>query len=231
MEHNSSLTTTNNKDNLPIHVRNALTIFEENPDSYYDTLPTKTARNAIISDTELTITDLINAYGIEAARAVILNAVMDVAEFFSVQKEMSDRQMGMTVDLIIECYPYFNFSEIKSCFHRAMASKQVYGRLDGNIILLWLQEFDDYRTTVLEEEAVKRKNEMQSETDNTLGSYYEDYIAMLCKKASEGDEQAISQLRKHEDIQQKLASSVPKVDKEAEFKEYYRNYINSKRKE
>ena len=43
---------------------------------------------------------------------------------------------------IIDRFYYLKLEEIKLCFRNAMASGKIYDRLDGNIILGWLNEYD-----------------------------------------------------------------------------------------
>ena len=58
---------------------------------------------------------------------------------------MNDVQVALTADLIIDRFYYLKLEEIKLCFRNAMASGKIYDRLDGNIILGWLNEYDAQR--------------------------------------------------------------------------------------
>lgn len=81
-------------------------------------------------------------------RALLTIAVGEVCDFFNVGKNMNDAQIALTVDLIIEQFWYFKLEEIKYCFRRAMMREKLFDRLDGNIIIGWLREYDSERTDV-----------------------------------------------------------------------------------
>lgn len=81
-------------------------------------------------------------------RALLTIAVGEVCDFLNVGKNMNDAQIALTVDLIIEQFWYFKLEEIKYCFRRAMMREKLFDRLDGNIIIGWLREYDSERTDV-----------------------------------------------------------------------------------
>lgn len=128
-------------------------------------------------------------------RALLTIAVAEVCNFFNVGKNMNDTQIALTVDLIIERFWYFKLEEIKYCFHRAMMHEQLFDRLDGNIIIRWLIDYDSQRT----EEAMRisdREASMQfSSHDASSDSIpFCSFVASLTEKAK-SDPNAESQLQ------------------------------------
>lgn len=118
------------------------------------------------------------------ARALLYIALCEVCDFFNVGKNMNDTQIAMTADLIIEQFWYFKLEEIKFCFRRAMMREKLYDRLDGNIIIGWLREYDAERT----EEAVRISEQKDSERLNSTKEQpdavsFSDYVASLRERA------------------------------------------------
>lgn len=98
------------------------------------------------------------------ARALLYIAVCEVCDFFNVGKNMNDTQVAMTVDLIIEQFWHLKLTEIKYCFRRAMMREKLFDRLDGNIILGWLREYDTERT----EEAIRISEQEETQQRNNI---------------------------------------------------------------
>lgn len=130
------------------------------------------------------------------ARALLYIAVCEVCDFFNVGKNMNDTQIGVTVDLILELFWYFKLEEVKYCFRRAMARGKLFDRLDGNIIIGWLREYDAERT----EEAIRLSDQRASEEqnaayDNPDAVSFERYTEILRERAASGDEDAAARLK------------------------------------
>jgi hypothetical protein len=62
-------------------------------------------------------------------------------------------QVKQTVELILQEYHYFKPEDFKSAFSKAMKGHygKLYDRLDGQIIMGWLNAYDDARTEAVEE--------------------------------------------------------------------------------
>lgn len=96
--------------------------------------------------------------GVIIARAILTIQIGDMLSFFSIGQTMSDRQVAMTVDLILKNYTTLKPDDIKLCFERAMigAYGKQYNRIDGAIIFEWLDQFILEKNLEIEE---YRKNE------------------------------------------------------------------------
>ena len=117
-------------------------------------------------------------------RALLTIAVGEVCSFFNVGKNMNAAQIALTVDLIIDRFWDFKLEEIKYCFRRAMMREKLFDRLDGNIIIGWLREYDAERT----EEIIRLSEQKDSERLNCAkeqpGSVsFRDYVASLRERA------------------------------------------------
>ena len=108
---------------------------------------------------------------------------------------MNDVQVALTADLIIDRFYYLKLEEIKLCFRNAMASGKIYDRLDGNIILGWLNEYDAQRDEIVSSLSI---NEAHEQNNNSTGMFYGEYIKHLTERSENGDEEAKELLESHQ---------------------------------
>lgn len=78
----------------------------------------------------------------EALLAISI-AILEVKDWFNVKGNMTDKQVKMTAELILDHPNFYDLSigNIKACFREKMMSEKLYDRLDGNIIIGWLKQF------------------------------------------------------------------------------------------
>lgn len=159
-------------------------------------------------------------------RALLYIAVCEVCDFFNVGKTMNDTQTAKTVDLILESFWHLRLAEIKFCFHRAMRREKLFDRLDGNIILGWLEQYDAERT----EEALRiSENESTQtasrETVSDGAISFDKYLDSLREKAPM-DPEAAEALAVAEEV---MSRKVPEKTDKARFRQqYYRDYLGKK---
>jgi len=149
-----------------------------------------------------TIAKIKNTVSETDARALISLAICEVCDFFNVGKNMNDTQVALTADLIIEQYWHLKPEEIKYCFRRAMCTEKLFDRLDGNIILGWLEAYDKERTEeairISEHEDYVRMNVSPDNDADTSAVSYEEFINNLRKAAEAGDKESIELLQQIE---------------------------------
>lgn len=120
------------------------------------------------------------------ARALLYIALCEVCDFFNVGKNMTDTQIAVTVDLILESFWHLHLEEIKYCFRRAMMREKLFDRLDGNIIISWLMQYDAERTEeamrISEQQAVAEENALPPSSSDAVT--YDDYVASLRERAA-----------------------------------------------
>ena len=127
------------------------------------------------------------------ARAVLVLILSDALEFFNASETMNDRQVAVTVDLILEEYPYMQADDITLCFRNAMKGRygKPYNRIDGQVIMGWLREYNRERCTLASEQSYnEHKARLSDEARPTDGIFYAEYRAELQRKADGGDEEA-----------------------------------------
>lgn len=120
---------------------------------------------------------------------------------------MSATQVAMTVDLIIEEYPYMKTDDFKLCFRNAMKMKygENYNRIDGQIIMSWLREYNKERCSIADSQSWnEHKSHMADEQKPVNGIFYEEYRSELKKRAQTGDKSAINALKLSEGLMDEL---------------------------
>ncbi len=166
------------------------------------------------------------------ARALLYIAVCEVCDFLNVGKNMSDTQIACTVDLILDTYGYMKVEEIKYCFRRAMAACKLYDRLDGNIILGWVADYDAERTEQamrLSERDAALSLEPQPPVPGAVA--FSTYMAQLWDLAAYADPDAIDTLctLQHIAAAPRALSHEERHKKENAFFQYFHcQYLNGK---
>lgn len=212
----------------PPTVRTAVTSYAPSQLELYRNLPTNCSVSTMVAAKTPTLAEIKNKVSLNDIRALLTIAVCEVCDFFNVGKNMNDMQVALTVDLIVERFWYFKLEEVKYCFRRAMMREKLFDRLDGNIIIGWLETYDAERT----EEAVRLSEQedarrLRTEPDDnavTLG----EYLAKLEQRA-DTDEEAAGQLA----MARKLASGSKPVNSDGDkagFKRwFYNEYLKGKK--
>lgn len=111
---------------------------------------------------------------------------------------MDPLQVGDTIKLMIEEYPHYTQEDFKLFFNMAKKGMfgQIFGRMDGEVIMSWLAKYDMHRDTVAQIESIKEAERFKplytSKTDD--GVTYAEYLEIK-KRASKGDSEAINLLK------------------------------------
>ncbi|WP_270769102.1 DUF6633 family protein [Segatella buccae] len=100
--------------------------------------------------------------------------------FYSTTGTMDKFQVADTINLIIDEYPHYTMYDFKLFFKRAKLGYygEVYGRIDGSVILSWLRKYDIQRDTAAMEASIKeqeRYKELGKRTPSK-GVFYQEYL-------------------------------------------------------
>ena len=164
---------------------------------YLPQMPPKTVSDVFSSGMPALAT-LGRERGEAIARAVLVLIMNDMLDFFNAGNDMNDTQVALTVDLILEEYPYMQADDITLCFRRAMKGKygKLYNRIDGQIIMGWLREYNKERCAYADTISYnEHKAHRSEEARPTQGIFYSEYRAELERMAKDGDKEA--ELRLH----------------------------------
>ena len=140
----------------------------------------------------------------------------EVTEFFNIPEKMSQKQIGLTVDLILEDYYFLKPDDLRLCFRNAMKGYygRVYNRIDGQVILSWLKQYSDDRLAVAEQHSQSDAGKLKEKEQSPGGMFREDYIDRLREQAALGNEGAKAALE--------AADSLGNLLEKAVFKAPYR---------
>lgn len=164
----------------------------------------------VFKSNEPSLAKINKEFGQTGVRAAVAYLISEALEFFNASNTMSDTQVALTVDLIIEEYPYFKTDDVKLALRNAMKMKygQIYNRIDGQVIMGWMQDYNRERCTVADMVSYNDHKRILHENSTPLreGVYYDQYVADLKKKASEGDKEAKKLLELSEEVTRKMQS-------------------------
>ncbi|UVQ95081.1 hypothetical protein NXW23_11670 [Bacteroides caccae] len=207
---------------LPPQEESRLAALKTSPERYCKMLRPKTIEDVFLSS-EPAIGTITRILGETKSRAAVVLLLADALEFFNATETMSDVQVAITVDLIMEEYPYFKMDDLKLCFKNAMKMKygRIYNRIDGQVIMSWLREYNKERCTAADTQSWnEHKSHIEDELKSMSGMFYEEYRTELEKRASSGDESAINALRISNSLMDELVKRRFKKQK-MQLKEFY----------
>lgn len=126
---------------LPAKTQDALNALRQSPEKYYDALTPIKADESLTDETP-TLAQIQRGLGAPGAKLAVSVALLELSEWFNVQKNLTDRQIAMIAEMIIEVHWDLSLNEIKGVFRDKMRNAKLYGKLDGSDIMGWL---DDYK--------------------------------------------------------------------------------------
>lgn len=113
--------------------------------------------------------------------------------FYSVNGAMDAIQVADTINLIIETYPHYTQDDFKLFFNMAKKGMfgQIFGRMDGEVIMNWLAKYDIHRDTIAQNESIKETDKFKplSQPIQTDGVSYAEYLEIK-RRADAGDKEA-----------------------------------------
>ncbi|MEG1839204.1 MAG: hypothetical protein RR220_07940 [Bacteroidaceae bacterium] len=163
---------------------------------YWDKLRPKSVLD--VFNPELpTIVDIEIQIGEMGINALMVKWMNSFLQFYSTNGTMDAIQVSDTINLIRETYANYTQEDFKLFFNMAKKGMfgQIFGRIDGEVIMNWLAKYDIHRDTVAQSESIKEAEKYKAlvklETD---GIYYSDYLKLKARAAS-GDKEAIEMLK------------------------------------
>lgn len=102
---------------------------------------------AVLHSNLPTLGAIVRKFGDDFTQAYLEGWIVNLREFINVGKKMNDIQTHETAMLILQEYPSLNIADINLIFKRAKLGKfgEVYDRLDGQLILGWLEKYFNER--------------------------------------------------------------------------------------
>lgn len=138
-----------------------------------------------------TLWDIRRTLGHPAAAAILVNAFIHAAKLVSLDKNLTQEQIGEASNDILENYGYLKVEEVKFLLKRALRTQSLYGRLDYTVIMQWVAQYDSERTEeairISEQKASQELNEPRVRPDAVS---YETYLFRLRERAKTDKEAA-----------------------------------------
>lgn len=108
-------------------------------------------------------------------KAILTIIIQDVINFYNVVRPMSDVQIAGTIDIVLTEYWYLRPEDFKLCFNRAKTGKygKVLDRMDGSIILSWIEAYVQERDCEIESYRLKEAKEKKILEDEERAKYSE----------------------------------------------------------
>lgn len=169
--------------------------------------------------------------GTVKTHAIIVNALLWLAKLINIDddRNLNEVQIAEIVNDISTQYGYLKVEELKYIFKQSVQKKQIYGRLDYNIIMNWIKEYDDNRTDL----CIDISNQQDSQAENKTADperpgaiSFSEYRQQLQQRADNGDADAADTLARLE-VSPPKASLSQREDKE-NFRQFRINHILSR---
>ena len=94
---------------------------------------------------------------------ILMLMMLKFQDFYNCKSKMNREQVEETAFLIIERYRGLNFVDIGMCLKLAKMQEKIYDRIDGGMILGWLDLYDKTKTNLIVLERQKQKTKQESE--------------------------------------------------------------------
>lgn len=100
--------------------------------------------------------------------ATVFIMLTDLVSFFNVGKTMSEVQLAQTAEIIVDTYGYLKIDDFKYCFTSAKKGLYgtVYDRLDGNVIITWIEQYLSDRILVADNLSYSEHASMKANEKN-----------------------------------------------------------------
>ena len=154
---------------------------------------------------------------VSMATTLLTIIISQQVAYFNVSKTMNVQQVAMAVDDIIRGYPNLTLEEVSTVFANYRRTAKLYDRLDPNILLGWIADYDRQRDEYCELRA-RRLPEKGAEGSASVMTYHQ-YVEWLKKEVAAGNPEAIKAKANHDMLSEHLQEP---ARKEAAFEAWRR---------
>lgn len=136
------------------------------PEQSYNQLQVKTFNDVILSNSP-SLALMKKECGDVHTKAVLTIILIDLIKFFNIGKSMNDVQLAQTIQLIQEEYWMLKPEDFKLCFNNAKKGMygQVYDRIDGQVIISWLNKHLESRLSFSESEVIRKHDQLKKQNE------------------------------------------------------------------
>lgn len=156
--------------------------------------------------------------------AILAKAFLHAAKLVNLEKNLTKEQMAEVANDILADYGYLKVEEIKYLLKRALRTQNVYGRLDYNVLMNWVEEYVAERieeaVSISEQEDLQRQNK---KNDDPEAITFEQYVADLEQRAGSDSEAAglLAKAKEFQDRRSEYLTREERAKKERDFKEWF----------
>lgn len=146
---------------------------------YWESINPRTIKD-VFNAPDIALATIRKEVGENNLRAMLIKWMNRFISFYSTNGTMDALQVADTINLIIEVYPHYTIYDFKLFFKLAKLGNygEVYGRIDGSVILSWLRKYDIQRDTAAMEESIKEQEQYKVLEKKTQqkGISYKEYL-------------------------------------------------------
>lgn len=142
---------------------------------------------------------------VSLATTMLTVVVAQQVQYFNVGKTLNAAQVAIVVEELIERFDYMTLEEIATAFALHRRTAQVYDRLDPNILIGWIYDYDLTRDQLCETMAYKQKQEREPDKHTTGEEMtYDEYLIWLDKEIAKGKPEAIKAKINHNAVMHRM---------------------------
>ena len=149
------------------------------PEKYWNSINPKTIED-VFAAPEVGLATICKELGEIKLKAMMVIWMESFINFYSTTGTMDKFQVADTINLIIDEYPHYTMYDFKLFFKRAKLGDygEVYGRMDGQVILSWLRKYDIMRDTAAQNDSIKEQEQYKEFGNKPVakGFFYNEYL-------------------------------------------------------
>ena len=168
---------------LPETRQQAVKLWANSPEPFWRSINPKTEID-VFNAPSPSVAYLAKAYDDVFVNALMYTWFEEFVSFYSTNGTMSPLQIRATIDLVREEYPHYKPEDFKLFFKMAWKGYfgKVYGRIDGEVIMDWLRQYDIRRDTEAQNESIREADYYNKRLipakESSSGMTFVEYMAL-----------------------------------------------------
>ena len=172
-------------EHLPQTRQQAVTFLKTSPIEYWNSINPRTLQD-VFNAPDVGLSTIRNEMGEQKLQAMMVKWMNSFLRFYSTNGTMDAMQVADTINLIIDAYPHYTMYDFKLFFKQAKLGYfgEVYGRMDGSVILSWLKKYDVQRDTAAQDASIRESEQYKElgKRSPTAGMFYSEYLKLKNKE-------------------------------------------------
>ena len=172
-------------EHLPQTRQQAVTLLKTSPIEYWNSINPRTLQD-VFNAPDVGLSTIRKEMGETKLQAMMVKWMNSFLSFYSTNGTMDAFQVADTINLIIDAYPHYTMYDFKLFFKQAKLGYfgEVYGRMDGSVILSWLKKYDVQRDTAAQDASIRESEQYKElgKRSPSAGMFYSEYIKLKNKE-------------------------------------------------